>query len=717
MSEPDTPSGRTARIQHLIFLAERGHLSLLERCLSLGTGPLCGNLEQNQADDSYHYLKSLLKGNQGLLQLLDLALLTRQPYGNRWFSDWAAQEIGLDLFHGIASAGELVRLEWRHFDFPLARSAGGQAVMCRMAGTFTRSLSLPLVPDSAAAILSKQTLNALKYAESSAREYSRDTNGHLCLFPLLPMDNTVRITGGSLGLPTALFCISLILGNTLHPLLTATGTITMNGRVMHSGFIPEKLQAARSGGYRLFLSPGCPARKTDRLFPGCVDVSSVDEAWLLANLFTGSNPDGISTVREMMMSSKALAANLVTVPDSLLVTAVNTGLLNRSMADLAGDPAAFKILSDFLVTGRAMVKPPAERTALCSVLPVRAITENSMFNDASVLKMINFCLKTANNTGNTQEAHDLCTIGLKRLHRSSTIPPDAIADFHNLRINTFHNRYQFGKDPAVYALAEKLERRYQVNTEIGYGVDPLFGRFCGTLAQNCGFRGSEHLAEFRLWHRLAATAFGNGNIPDYNLKQDYLRQYNHAVYALLDAGLWQEASEALCIYLETDDLGDFIRKGRQLTPWQNTCLARFLADTCDRNLCRSYLDRTGSGRNMKPDTNHPWQLWYYNTGRIHAEHGKMKTAEDCWTTSVRICMNPDLGMTAAPMALLGLSQLWKHDSRLGDRLIMEVQAAVYQTARHLNPVHFKPLLDQPDIQTFFSRNLFFREQLFPFTFR
>jgi hypothetical protein len=120
-------------------------------------------------------------------------------------------------------------------------------------------------------------------------------------------------------------------------------------------------------------------------------------------------------------------------------------------------------------------------------------------------------------------------------------------------------------------------------------------------------------------------------------------------------------------------------------------LARYLADTLQKGLCRKYLSWASEINFAPPKPEHPWQLWAFNVGRIAFALGDTEAAARFFKISLRLCLKAM--PTIKVMALLGLAGLARINAL--PKNLFEIEPEVRRVAAELNPDHFAAVLKVP----------------------
>ena len=199
-------------------------------------------------------------------------------------------------------------------------------------------------------------------------------------------------------------------------------------------------------------------------------------------------------------------------------------------------------------------------------------------------------------------------------------------------------------------------------------------------------------------------------------KDSFRSGTNYLAYAYLDAGAHNAAKETLLAYMQIDSWLKLWPKLPGLSQWHHTLLARFFADSEEREETRKYVDWSLRNKDRILHQEHPWQLWLYNMGRVSYSLGNIRNASEFYNDSLALCLSGTLGPTVQVMALLPLSGLWRA-GRSPTSQIDPVEKRIRRSAEGLNPDYFRLLLDEPDLTRTLEKIWARPEALFPFTYR
>jgi tetratricopeptide (TPR) repeat protein len=253
-------------------------------------------------------------------------------------------------------------------------------------------------------------------------------------------------------------------------------------------------------------------------------------------------------------------------------------------------------------------------------------------------------------------------------------------------------------------------------------VDENMGKLYGSIAQNYGFCGPEHLDATIQSAKKAMRCFGGDQGPKSAAHQDRQRQLNYMIYAYLDAGRWEDAEKKLMDYLEIEalDAAYPLLNDNGMDKFHHAVLARFFADCGSDANCKRFFDIVYPKRQMA-NKDHPWQLWAFNLGRIAETIGRKTEAGELYRESLMICLlepkdSMDQRTTIVTMALLPLSRLRRVGAISDDKAQRCIQRARHAAA-YLNPKHFRTFLDESDVDNALALVCQHPETFFPFTYR
>jgi tetratricopeptide (TPR) repeat protein len=567
----------------------------------------------------------------------------------------------------------------------------------------------PLLDDSA-----KQAIRSASYAARSYKPLEPGTS--LYCFPLTIPNKKCQFAGSSLGLAMAIGFLAVLSGRRISGRLLATGSINSNGDVAGVGNLDRKLICARRKGFSVFLRP-------DQDYPGSpppdvevLPVSDLSEAWLMASLHAPGRGHELLTLLSMLRDPRVFVNNLDHVDHRWIRRTANLDKWQKIANAVKDSPELF---TDFVEKLNRLLKSwnlDAAAT-LCKLITPEMF---GYLSDKSPLSAFRFCtlnITLYNHRGNVADAEKWASKGHDLLKPALAADINACADFLNNRYVTLHNCYKFEPEfpQELKSLLNCLEKRYAVQCGGGCFSDPVMGELYGTIAQNFAFCGADYLPKCENFIHRAVSAFGDGRVTEY--KNQILREYCYLVYAYLDADHIDRAETTLRAYLEVADWSQIWSQvdDKSFGPFQHAVLARFLADSEFSDKKKTYFRWALKHTNILPCSNHPWQLWSYNVGRMAHDMEDFDSAVMLYSQSFADCMSNENGSTVKVMALLpcaGLKQL----NALDRVNFKDKEKGIRKAARELDPDHFI-LLSENDIDFILDTVWEQPQRLFPFTYR
>jgi hypothetical protein len=709
-------------IEFLGFMAglRDGRSSLIERLMHLDSPPW-GELDEPAFSSSFSEIKAQLDCEPQLLRLFELHLLAwllkdraRAP---SWASCFLKHQIGLhDHFPGI---GLDTLMEGRWTGVPVLMVANGiAAIHDFMVGRIRGQNHKNLWPAWADPLMDESCRNAVRSAaRAAAAIHSPERGTVLQVFPMAMADGLCRYSGTSLGLPVAIGFLKVLTGEKASEKVLATGAVDENGRVGKVDGVKEKQgRAAIEEMFSLFLYPDDNDPTID---PGSMDVlpvSRLEEAWLFSTLHVPGNGRRMLELSRMLDGAPEFLSRMSTVDSQWVKYLADRGKFSGTLRDITGSAGYFA----GYVSGQKMA---LESRRLDDALVYRDLISAQLFDRAAAvapLSAFDFAgatLALANHSGDVAAGREASERAGKLFDQALKGDVNRCADFLNHRFVSLHNEYRFEQEfPAgLERLLEMLESRHRCQCEFGCPTDRVLASLYGTIAQNFGFCGPGHLENTVKYARMAVDAFGGGEVPEY--RGDALRQYGYLVYAGLDAGGHDDARGNLFRFLDVPGWEQVagLREQNRLSVWHHTALARFLADTADRQHGPDYLESCSRGRAVFANTDHPRQLWTYNLGRIALNLGCRDPAIAWFRQSLDLCLKTETRPTIYVMSLLPASALWGLGAldTDGDRQCVTQAVGV---ALELNRSHFEPLSGS-DSETALKQVRENPQRFFPFSYR
>lgn len=643
---------------------------------------------------------------------------------------WLASRAELyGLLAGWSSLEQLRELNWTAAPVALTGTGanGYSTVRIFLAGCGDGYLPGACLPSWAHKVFDDQARSAI---ENAARAAERRFPGRRFSFwPVVDCSSTFCVVNGpSVGLSAYLAAFSLA-QETPVPYILPTGSVTAQGELEEVGSLDEKLCIAVEQGFPAFMYPsiasftalqdGVPGKM--QIFP----VATLREAEIIWTRYSTGYAREFAEFDRLFSDPCRL---LKAIPDQLAaILEKNEREIGETITQpiAEGRPEILEALDIFARKAEQQMKKPDRDLEKLSLVMKPfdqvLVAEIANHNAALAFRLALPRISLANHEGETA----LQKQWEKLAFRICDMIRDHDADIYKLEflvklfVGEVHNRYSFTNGipdsfakefESVVTYLEEGSARMKERRG-GPCVHYELGCYYGTMMQHFAFNGPACIDRTLGFSRKAREAFGDGG--DLRYLDDYLRQYCYLTYALLDAGRFGEAEETMLKYLRVESLHHF-KYAEDSNSYKHALLSRFLADTG-----RPFPDyQEWAGRDMMKKNGldkHPWQLWFYNMGRLSGERG---VKERYWERSASICNQP--GRPAIQvMELLPLSELYlagmSSPEALGDgvRRIMTVVEEGCLDTRHfqvLIPVKddWKAVLEKA------RRNI---SILFPFNYR
>ena len=704
-------------ILHLEFLA-RTNRRRLEEHLCNPFFRSWGRLSRERFTQGYLALKSRLSDSQPLLRLVDLHLITEflvfrekaPEWMGRWMEEHAPVHDGfLEIGWEPAASGR-----WLVVPVVLALDRG-----------YLRYFVAGLAPCGAVrqpwlawadSLMDETSKTAISRASRACAKVSPPREGQsLLCYPLMAANATARVEGASLGLPLALGFLQLLSGESVSGGLVATGAIDEKGSVIEAGHLEQKIMCAAREGFEVFLYPSGNSTPAVPERMEALPVSRLEEAWMFGALHAPGAGGELPLLAGMLNDPEKFVNNCDCVPEKWLSWAHEHGRTAAVMGEIQTSRERFEgFVRKFR---RCLDRRRLEKAGtLSNLFSPEELGETARIAPLATFKWHTLSMALANHRGNVSEA-------LKCSNRAEVLLDDArscdlneCATYHNHRFVTEHNRYFFEPrvPDQVRQTLRHLERRYELACKEGCPTDITLGCLYGSIAQNFGFCGPEYLSDTERYSRLARKAFGDGTVKE--CRKDWLRQFNYATYAALDAGRFQQAEETLFRYLGIEEWEGLWPSLPDRSPWELALLCRFLAGAGEKEAREQYLNRAADELEGHVKREHPWQLWMFNLGRIARISHKDEMATRLYDGSLDLCLSEKNGPTVRVMALLPLSGLWDLN-QLAAEETKTAEQTIRKAAQPLNPVHFTPLLGERDFGRVLETVWNQPGTLFPFSYR
>lgn len=577
--------------------------------------------------------------------------------------------------------------------------AGDEKAVCRhfILGLVQKTGCAPLLPEWAVPLMDPEAREALKEAGSAAMGGAPLPEGMgLLAYPLLIPNQSIQITGRSLGLPLALGFLGLLRGRAPAQTVVATGTVREDGRVGEVEALEEKAACAAWEG----VSPGrCQAL----IFPSScrmprlrgrmelLPVATLEEAWVFSSLYLKGRAKDLVVFGKMLDDPDAFVEGLAGTPHEWVSWAHKRGLLEKVLPRVLEDPERFRRLTGQLVSLTESGNLAAAE-CLGAFVPAESLPGLGKMCPAAALRWCTMKLALANHTGRVADGARWSAAGQGVMKERHPFEVHDLVEYYNHLFIDRHNRYCF--DPCmperVREILDLLERQHDEQRAIGSTLHRDLGRFCGSVMQNYAFCGPQYLDKAEEYSAKSRRAFGDGHAPE--LRPDWLRQLNYLSYAEMDAGLFARAEKTLLDYLEADGLESLWPKMDRLTKWQHGLLARFLAEAGDPGARERYLTWARIKKAEVLKREHPWQLWLNNLGRLAEALDDPGGAALFYEESLRWCFSQAFGPTVHIMALLPVSGL-RRLGRTDPGGLSETARRIREGASALNPSYFNTVIN------------------------
>ena len=632
--------------------------------------------------------------------------------------DWAKKYFVLEKILPGLTWQAIEQGKWGRVLIPVTGSDGAR-IICLIAGVTDVSFSL-ICPDWAREIFSLKSINTLEQTIDMILTRT-GSDKSVYIFPLL--EHGARIEGGSFALGLALGLLSLIKGEQIYQNFVATGNLRLCDGAIYVddvGGREEKYKIVKHYNFSLFLVPYANTwlamQQKDQLSE-VVCVRDLDQAWIWVKLYDETNADELKRT-ELLTTPAGFVDNCLGVKCETLRWFL-TQRLNQDLVDeIVADE---KISSAFVRNIGICIAKERDRAELLLNLDVNPDKLASTSKSSAFLWCV-YKFKLATHKGLLTEAKKWSEYAEQFLPYAKITNKKEVVSFINSRfVHERHNNYVFKPyfSSSLQRYIDQLEPSQP---------DMELGKLYGTIAQNYGFCGPEYLKKVECYVRLAQENFGNGQIDEPELQEQWQREFSILAYAYLDAGRIGQARAALWEYLGISAWTEFNRQQCCDTAlsYQQALLVRYLADSLNdaeygadsRNVFAEWKNEFLNclKRIRYEKRSHPWQLWTYNLGRLLAETDEIELAKNTWQTSLELCFCG--GETVVVMGLLPLAGLFKYNLYGAEekRKLGEIFDLLQKTSS-LSRKHFSELLacqKEEDVLKLVAEK---PEKFFPFSYR
>jgi len=609
------------------------------------------------------------------------------------------------------SRAEAAKGRWSAFPLVLAREDGAEllwAVMGQLEGAI-RGKRWPRWWEEAA------DAHAREGAALALDRLEEQFSASFFFWPLLTAPAPPAVFGRSLTLPVYLAGWSLA-RNVENRSVLCTGNLLADGFLGEAGHLEQKARAAAIHGFKGLLCPrgsGGPSPAVEGV--EILEADDLDHACFLWELSTGGTTGSLREDFRSLRDPARLANTVHLLSPGVLRWSGFDGPYTGALREISRSST---LIEDFVRNLEKRAEDPDtpqdSMERLLDPINREFLLDLREIHPLAAFRLVQVRQAWAGQRGEIREAEEWAKAG-DDLAQAALRHKEGLlwkTDLLNRRfVHRRHGRYDFRMD-LPREIGEALVTLRALHAVLKEG-DPLctlpsLGKLYGTLAQNCGFCGPEHIEELCRYAGLAREAFGNGRVPLY--LADWLRQFSYEFYGLLDAGDPAGAEEFLSLYLGAEPVRLSEGEIRRLTRFQHAALARFLAETGAeapeyRRWMGTHLDRC-LGR-------HPWPLWLMNAGLCRKDSAQRREA---FTRAVFFFL--EQGPTAQAMGLMPLQLLWKERLRPHDWL-RDMTRRVLQGIRDSfgGQIHFTKLLACSDWEEALFEVEQERPRLFPFTYR
>jgi len=664
--------------------------------------------------DRYNEIIKFKGMNDGLTDLFNLYLLTKFLINQNggcpsWSKTFLADNLEIKKILGLC-LDDAEKGVW--YIVPAVFTGGDTAyIRLFILGLLDSKPADGMVPGWARVLLSDSLVQAMENARQVAIDFvSLYREKFFLCFPLTMPGKTVQFKNTSVGLPLALGFARLLTQKNITEQLAATGSITVNGSITKVGHLEKKI-AGIDPGFDGLLFPSentVVKNKKNIIF---LPVSTFEQAWMFVSLYSGRDKDKLPLLSHIVKNPKLFVKNIGNLPAQWIIWIKQERSIDKILNEIIQDPSLFfiftshfeKIVENYqLDTGKAISK----------LIEDDVLEQLSKKAPVSALKWCAANLSLANHLGRIKAASKWEQYGLKMTKTVLKADINTVVTFYNHAMVFAHNRFSFCKNlPAdLKKLMEFLESQYQKKCQFGCSTDLLLGRLYGTIMQNFAFCGPGNIKQSEIFSQKARKALGEGMTSEF--RKEWKRHLGYITFARLDAEDFIRAEESLKAYLEVDCLEDILVQKEEPGPWGYALLARFFQQTGKHPLKIKFYQWIMQRLNRITTADHPWQLFYYNTGQIAFSLGHEDKAEKLMNTSIDICFSNHLGPSIHVMSLLPISMLVHYKKNTEPAW----EKGVKLSAGKLDAGHFN-FLKKYNFHTALKQVKKHPEQIFPFTYR
>jgi len=689
------------------------------------------------------YEKTLEKIPHGLQEFFCLSFITSlllQVDGKSGaIPSWISGSCEISKLLGGLSLTEAFRGTWR--TVPVVVMQGNIPYIIHfLVGALLDSSCTIRFPDWATPLLDDEAKAAV-FDTFTAAHSVVSSSASLCMIPLTcpdgkllmaGSDTSLMIQGHSLGLSLGLGAVSALSGHALPDHWLATGGVDANGQILPINSLRKKFEIASESdkGYILFLHPPNNPGKNTLPFSECgivtKEVGTLSLAKLWVERFVSLDAqEEVTRLETALQNPGDFMANCLGLSTASLTYCRKSGIGEKLYRQMRDQPQLALQFANCIETS---LKERGNDHAgeLAQFLDSENLNALGEIDAVAALSFCSSCLALANHCGQKEEEDYWYARGgdytdyARRRGRGREV----YVRFINRRfgVSDRHNNYFFNEHLPL-EFKSILDKQRQVNKLLDDCTDYALGSLYGTLAQNYAFCGPRHLENTRKTIRAAMHAFGNSE--DRTYIKDWSRQASYLLFALVDAKKFDEAEEILYLLFNTEKGGTITIDHALHDGFKLFAMARYLSDypvslppyliEPSDQLIRLISDDSFPLRFTNSIQTHPWQLVYFNIGRLAVQRSQMDIAQKAWRMSLELCGQG--GETMQAMGLLPLSACMAASTLTTDQ--QEATTAILKMlscSKRINKNHFADLL-QPSIEDALSLVHKQPEKYFPFTYR
>lgn len=682
------PLGKKCPLSYLEFLVRNGQAATARRKLYAPDFSLLDNLQGADPEILFHSIKNI---DPVLADFIRLYVLTgfllypekRDAIQRQWLKNHAPAE----RFFPAHDFDFLADARWCAVPIGVV-DAESTCIYYLICGLHA-SDRLTLLPAWAARLFDNEARKSINTAAEAAKKLSKKPTPGLAVYPLLPDRGEIQLTGSSLGLPLAVGFYSLIKNSPINDSLAMTGTINADGAVTRVEALDQKIELFRQKKFAGIIYPTANGLSPYQSRQDCFPISDLNQALVFCDLYAPEKAENLQTFWQMLNNARTFVNNADIARPDWLKLAHENKWAKKTVDSIARDPVLFLQLSEKLDACGDKFQLD-QGNALSRFISPKALPKALDVAPLAAFKWCTANLALANHQGDVSGSDKWAEAAKQFRAKALTADINEMATFYNHYLVSRHNLYAF--KPIIPSMLKKtlqcLESQHKSRRKAGNRTFIVLGRLYGTLAQHFAFCGPSHLAMVEAYFKKARKALGENTVPEY--KEEWMRQYSYLTYALISAGKMKQAQATLFKYCEISGWEQLPSKSHNLSSWQHAMLARFLAETRRQDIQSKYLNAKSHYEPGRTTLDHPWQLWYWNMGRIAFLLKEDDLAGSLMAESLRRCLALKAGPTINVMALMPLSYL-QYYKMISATEIKAAEKQVRQAAENLDRKHFSPL--------------------------